>query len=151
MHELEPPPDASPNILPSPSSLSETENRHPTIPIQLQRESTVVNKDLDYRVRGIRLEQTNDDLMSFLKRKLDLEDAVVGRIKSLAVSHTGESKVAVVSLKPRPICLSTPGKEEWIFGPESGDDDDTHITVDTHFRGVTVFYAPSQGTPHTIE
>ena len=106
-------------------------------------------KDLDYRVKGLKLEYTGNDVLLFLERKLGLEPHVVKRIKSLSISHSGESKVAVISLKPRPKSLSAPGKDEWIFGPTS-DDDDTHITVDTHFRGVTVLYAP-QDTHHTIE
>ncbi|KAJ9209322.1 hypothetical protein DTO166G4_9085 [Paecilomyces variotii] len=128
---------------------SSPENRSMVV-IPHQGESTGEDKDLDYRIRGIGLEQSSENLMSFLRQKLNLEANVVGRVKSFAVSHKGESKVAVISLKPRPMCLSTPGREEWIFGPES-EDDDTLITVDTHFRGVTVLYAPSQASPHTID
>ncbi|KAJ6093413.1 hypothetical protein N7486_008702 [Penicillium sp. IBT 16267x] len=99
------------------------------------------SKNLDYRVRGIKLEYMGSDVLLLLERKLGLEPTVVGRIECLAISHTGESKVAVISLKPRPKALSAPGEDEWIFGPTS-EEDDTHITVDTHFRGVTVLYAP---------
>jgi hypothetical protein len=108
-----------------------------------------VTKDLDYRIRGIKPEHTSPDLLSYLSRKLGIEPTVVGRIKALATSQTGD-KVAVVAWRPQPACLSTPGKEEWEFGPTS-DEDDTYITVDTHFRGVTVLYSPPPDVPHMIE
>ncbi|KAJ5175438.1 uncharacterized protein N7482_001315 [Penicillium canariense] len=111
--------------------------------------SPAVTKDLDYRVRGIRLEYTGNDVLSYLSRKLDIEPNVVGRIKALATSPTGD-KIAVVAWRPQPACLSTPGKDEWDFGP-TDNDDDIHITVDTHFRGVTVLYTPPPNLPHTME
>ncbi|OOQ85830.1 hypothetical protein PEBR_24007 [Penicillium brasilianum] len=106
-------------------------------------------KDLDYRVRGIRLEYAVPDLLTYLGRKLGIEPTVVGRVKALATSQTGD-KVAVVAWRPQPACLSTPGKDEWDFGPTS-DDDDLHITVDTHFRGVSILYSPPPDVPHTID
>lgn len=106
-------------------------------------------KALDYRVRGIKLEYAVPDLLTYLGRKLGIEPTVEGRIKSLATSQTGD-KVAVIAWRPQPACLSTPGKDEWDFGPTS-DDDDLHITVDTHFRGVTILYSPPPDIPHTIE
>ncbi|KAJ5820318.1 hypothetical protein N7474_005909 [Penicillium riverlandense] len=111
---------------------------------------SVETKYPDYRIRGIDPDCQSSDLLSFIGRKLDLEPSIVGRVKSLAISYTGESKVAVISLKPTPACLSTEGRDEWIFGPTS-ENDDTHITVDTHFRGVTVLYAPPPEIPHTID
>jgi hypothetical protein len=111
--------------------------------------SPQVIKDLDYRVRGIRLEYAVPDLLTYLGRKLGIEPTVVGRVKALATSQTGD-KVAVVAWRPQPACLSTPGKDEWDFGPTS-DYDDLHITVDTHFRGVTILYSPPPDVPHTIE
>lgn len=108
-----------------------------------------VTKDLDYRVRGIKLEHAVPDLLSYLSRKLGIESTVVGRVKALATSQTGD-KVAVVAWRPQPACLSTPGKDEWEFGPTS-DEDDIYITVDTHFRGVTVLYSPPPDVPHMIE
>jgi hypothetical protein len=108
-----------------------------------------VTKHLDYRVRGIKLEHAVPDLLSYLSRKLGIEPTVVGRVKALATSPTGD-KVAVVAWRPQPACLSTPGKDEWEFGPTS-DEDDIYITVDTHFRGVTVLYSPPPDVPHMIE
>lgn len=106
-------------------------------------------KVLDYRVRGINLDCSRERLLSFLHNKLNLEPEVIGRIKSLATDYTSNSQVAVISWRPRPACLSVPN-DEWIFGPSS-DDDDIHITVDTHFRGVTILYSPPPGAPHTVE
>ena len=106
-------------------------------------------KDLDYRVRGIKPEHAGPALLSYLSHKLGIEPTVVGRVKTLATSQAGD-KVAVIAWRPRPACLSAPGKDEWDFGPTS-DDDDIHITVDTHFRGVTILYSPPPELPHTLE
>ncbi|KAJ5480917.1 hypothetical protein N7539_006811 [Penicillium diatomitis] len=106
-------------------------------------------KDLDYRVRGIKLEQTGTNILSYLSSKLGIESTIVGRVKALATSQNGD-KVAVVAWRPQPKCLSAPGKDEWEFGPTS-DDDTLHITVDTHFRGVTILYSPPPELPHTID
>lgn len=108
-----------------------------------------VTKDLDYRVRGIKLEHAVPDLLTYLSRKLGIEPTVVGRVKALATSQTGD-KVAVVAWRPQPACLSTPGKDEWEFGPTSNEDE-IYITVDTHFRGVTVLYSPPPDVLHMIE
>lgn len=106
-------------------------------------------KDLDYRVRGIKPEHAGPSLLSYLSHKLGIEPTIVGRVKTLATSQTGD-KVAVIAWRPQPACLSTAGKDEWDFGPTS-DDDDIHITVDTHFRGVTILYSPPPELPHTLE
>lgn len=106
-------------------------------------------KDLDYRVRGIKHEHAGPVLLSYLSHKLGIEPTVFGRVKTLATSQTGD-KVAVIAWRPQPACLSTPGKDEWDFGPTS-DDDNIHITVDTHFRGVTILYSPPPELPHTLE
>ncbi|KAF7718620.1 Uncharacterized protein PECH_006351 [Penicillium ucsense] len=106
-------------------------------------------KDLDYRVRGIKLEHTGPNILAYLRSKLGIESTVVGRVKALATSQNGD-KVAVVAWRPQPKCLSAPGKDEWEFGPTS-DDDSLHITVDTHFRGVTILYSPPPEKPHTID
>ncbi|KAJ5675776.1 hypothetical protein N7462_008673 [Penicillium macrosclerotiorum] len=106
-------------------------------------------KDLDYRVRGISLEYTGNDLLKFLERKLDLEPNITGRIKSLATGPAGD-KVAVIAWRPRPACFSTPNQDEWEFGPTS-DDDKMHITIDTHFRGLSVLYTPPDDIPPTVD
>lgn len=122
-----------------------------TFPVELPQKapSRKATKDMDYRVQGIKLEYAVPDLLSYLSRKLGIEPTVVGRIKALSTSQTGD-KVAIIAWRPQPACLSAPGMDEWHFGPTS-DDDDIHITVDTHFRGVTVLYSPPPDIPHMIE
>jgi hypothetical protein len=100
------------------------------------------------------LYQEKDEVKVFLQNKLKLKTCITVSIKSLAVSHTQQAQVAVVSFKPRPECLVPCEEEEWEFGPNFWDDDPddvTHITIDTHFRGVTVLYCPPDGIKHEVE
>lgn len=105
---------------------------------------TAAPKDLDYRVKGIKLNCDSNELPFFLKRKLKLSDDIKIRVKSLAINHNGSFKVAVVALRPRPERFSSPVPGEWIIDDDedSSDPDRARLTVDIHFRGITVLYAP---------
>ena len=116
-------------------------SRGPALPPVMSKDL----KDVDYRIKGIKMSCDIKDLPSLLRRKLKLADDVDIRVKSLAVNHTRESKVAVVALRPRPERFSKPEPGEWIVDDDDDDNQDIErdrLTIDRHFRGVTVLYAP---------
>jgi hypothetical protein len=106
--------------------------------------------DRAFRVKGIPSEYNKNDTVRFLKSKLNLDDSTLVNIRSLANSHERRAKVAVVSFDYLPADLESdnPGKEHWsLYENTVGND----LTIDNHFRGLTILYAPEDGNDHKIE
>jgi hypothetical protein len=103
-----------------------------------------------YRVKGIPEDYGNDKTTTMLKELLKIDDDTTKiKIRTLATSeHYGE-KVSVVQFMPEPRELAS--GEHWFFNygdkPDGGPID---ITIDTHFRGLTVLTSPSNGV-HKLE
>lgn len=111
-----------------------------------------------YRVRGIPLTSDYITSRNMIIEGLGCNEDEHGLVvNSLAVDSTGRRKVATISFKKLPDALAT--GHEWSFNIPSmvirksaefdTDNDDVHqyrvqcITVDNHFLGFTVLYAPS--------
>jgi hypothetical protein len=102
-----------------------------------------------YRVKGIPEEYGIDDTKTMLRLGLHLNESTKINIRSLAISeHRGE-KVSVVEFTPEPTCLAS-GRDQWPYNIEMPDERKIGITVDTHFRGLTVLRSPSS-KDHNIE
>lgn len=103
-----------------------------------------------YRVKGIPEDYGKDKTTAMLKELLKIDDDTTEiKIRSLATSeHEGE-KVSVVQFTPKPDELAS--GEQWFF--HHGDKPDggsIGITIDSHFRGLTVLTSPSNGV-HKLE
>jgi hypothetical protein len=117
-----------------------------------------------YRVRGIPLEYKLRQVQELLRSVLGL-DAARGtvQVKSIAISPNQKTKMATVNFQNPPPCLSS-DRKEWSFeipdvdnsDAESDDDDDIipkapTITIDSHFRGITIFRSFKNVAEHKIE
>jgi hypothetical protein len=120
-----------------------------------------------YRVRGIPREYTWKRVQGLLSSVLQLggtQGAV--QVRSIATSLDQKSKMATVDFTNRPACFSS-DRNEWSFEiPEvdSGDaqnkdiDDDDDIipraptiTIDTHFKGITILRSFKNVSEHKVE
>lgn len=120
-----------------------------------------------YRVQGIPLDRKRRDVQKLIASILRLEtDHTTVALKSLAISADGQTKTAVFSSSENHDLLS-PEQSEWAFPISDGydkeeqnnqnsDDDDLvprglTITIDTHFRGLTVLRSFSKESDHKTE
>lgn len=85
------------------------------------------------------------------------------QVKSIAVSPNQKTKMATVNFQNPPPCLSS-DRKEWSFeipdvdnsDAENDDDDDIipkapTITIDSHFRGITILRSFKNVSEHKIE
>jgi hypothetical protein len=102
-----------------------------------------------YRVKGIPEEYGIDETKAILRLQLNSNESTKINIRSLAISeHRGE-KVSVVEFTPEPVGLGS-GKDQWPYNIEMADERKIGITIDTHFRGLTVLRSPSR-KDHNLE
>ena len=118
-----------------------------------------------YRVQGIPLGCNRKDVRQLLGQLLDLEtDASIVRIRSLAISPNLKTKTAIIDFLATPHTLVSE-RSEWNFTvpdnhrerkeDEENNDDlapkSPHITVDTHFRGLTVLRSFGEESDHVVD
>ena len=102
-----------------------------------------------YRVKGIPEEYRIDNTKTMLRLGLDLNESTKINIRSLAISEYHVEKVSVVEFTPEPADLAS-GKDQWSYNIEMPDKRKIVITIDTHFRGLTVLRSPSS-EDHNLE
>ncbi|KFX91129.1 hypothetical protein O988_07900 [Pseudogymnoascus sp. VKM F-3808] len=119
-----------------------------------------------YRVRGIPIDYRQKQVKVLLQTLLHLDkagDSVI--LRSIAISPNRKTKVATVCFRCRPILLPPRPDGEWHFPiptdnnseNSSADDDDDIIrqeqivTVDSHFKGITVLRSFSKLDEHKID
>ena len=99
-----------------------------------------------YRVRGIPEDYGDEETAIMLRRGLTLNESTKITIRSLAMSEYRGQKVSVVELKPEPSKFA--GEDgQWSIHSEM-DGRIMDLTMDTHFRGLTVLRSPSN---HNLE
>jgi|SRR5277367_905996 len=119
-----------------------------------------------YRVQGIPLKYKLSKVQELLRSVLELDRSGSNiRVRSLAVSHNQKTKVATVDFDTTPACFSL-DRNEWSFEipddessnakNDDSDDDDIipkapTITIDIHFKGITVLRSSKNVLEHKIE
>ena len=120
-----------------------------------------------YRVRGIPLQCTKRQAEDVLRSVLRLDEAQgTVRLRSMALSPDGKTKMATLEFKSRPPCFLS-DQHEWSFEIPSTDkndfvdsnyeDDDDIIpaepiiTIDDHFNGITILRSFKNSSEHKIE
>jgi uncharacterized DUF497 family protein len=118
-----------------------------------------------YRVTGIPIDYKLKQVKSLLQTVLQLDKAGNSvKLRSIAISPNRKTKVATVCFSCRPTLLPPRADGEWHFpipaennGGNSSDDDDDDIipqeqiiTVDSHFKGITVLRSFSKLDEHKI-
>jgi hypothetical protein len=102
---------------------------------------------------------------NFLRSLLSLGPSIAIAIKSIAISHDQNTQVATFALTDIPSGLSPSSigpEDDWSFDynmPPAYSDGSTegttlqccNITIDTHFRGLTILSSPQNPTDHRIE
>lgn len=132
--------------------------------------SNAKTSQVTYRVRGIPLEYKKRQVDELLRSVLGL-DAARGtvQVKSIAISPNQKTKMATVNFQDPPPCLSS-GRKECSFeipdafevpdvdnsDTDNDDDDDIipkapEITIDSHFRGITILRSFKNISEHKIE
>lgn len=131
-------------------------------------QSTVPNKNeanVTYRVTGIPIDYKPKQVKALLETVLQLDKAGnSAKLRSIAISPNRKTKVATVCFGCRPTLLSRKADGEWHFsipteensGNSSANDDDIIpreqiITIDSHFKGLTVLQSFSKLDEHKIE
>ncbi|KFZ03699.1 hypothetical protein V502_10733 [Pseudogymnoascus sp. VKM F-4520 (FW-2644)] len=119
-----------------------------------------------YRVTGIPIDYKQKQVKAILQTALQLDKAGNSvKLRSIAISPNRKTKVATVCFSCRPILLPPRADGEWHFpiptennsGYSSADDDDDIIpqeqiiTVDSHFKGITVLRSFSKLDDHKID
>jgi len=117
-----------------------------------------------YRVTGIPIDYKQKQVKALLQTVLQLDKAGNSvKLRSIAISPTRKTKVATVCFSCRPTLLPPRADGEWHFpipedntGNSSSDDEDIIpqeqiITVDSHFKGITVLRSFSKLEEHKIE
>jgi hypothetical protein len=118
-----------------------------------------------YRVTGIPIDYKQKQVKVLLQTVLQLDKAGNSvKLRSIAISPNRKTKVATVCFGCRPTLLPPRAGGEWHFpipedntGNSSADDDDDIIpqeqiiTVDSHFKGITVLRSFSKLEEHKIE
>ncbi|OBT77481.1 hypothetical protein VF21_05279 [Pseudogymnoascus sp. 05NY08] len=122
--------------------------------------------NIAYRVTGIPIDYKQKQVKTLLQTALQLDKAEISvKLRSIAISPNRKTKVATVSFSCRPILLPPRADEEWHFpiptesnsGDSSADDDDDIIsqeqiiTVDSHFKGITVLRSYSKLDQHRTD
>jgi hypothetical protein len=119
-----------------------------------------------YRVRGIPLEYTMKKMLELLRLVLELDGPRRDvRVRSLAIGPNQKTKMATVDFKTPPTCFAS-NRNEWSFeipdvdssdAENDGNDDDDiipkgpTITIDTHFKGITILRSFKNVSEHKIE
>lgn len=118
-----------------------------------------------YRVQGIPPDCDESMVEDIIRSILSLETPTDMELRSLAVSHDGNSQVATISLSKTPPCLSPSSlrpEDDWRFVykmPPAALEGSTkgaklrryNISIDTHFRGLTILWAPEKPADHKVE
>ncbi|KFY62216.1 hypothetical protein V497_02506 [Pseudogymnoascus sp. VKM F-4516 (FW-969)] len=118
-----------------------------------------------YRVTGIPIDYKQKKVKALLQTVLQLDKAGNSvKLRSIAISPNRKTKVATVCFSCRPTLLPPRAGGEWHFpipedntGNSSADDDDDIIpqeqiiTVDSHFKGITVLRSFSKLEEHKID
>ncbi|KFY64655.1 hypothetical protein V496_03120 [Pseudogymnoascus sp. VKM F-4515 (FW-2607)] len=119
-----------------------------------------------YRVTGIPIDYKQKQVKALLQTALQLDKAGNSvKLRSIAISPNRKTKVATVCFNCRPTLLPPRANEEWHFpiptesnsGNSSADDDDDIIpqeqiiTIDSHFKGITVLRSFSKLDEHKID
>ncbi|KFY22657.1 hypothetical protein V493_06435 [Pseudogymnoascus sp. VKM F-4281 (FW-2241)] len=119
--------------------------------------------NIAYRVTGIPIDYKQKQVKALLQTALQLDKAETSvKLRSIAISPNRKTKVATVSFTNRPILLPPRADREWHFpifteSNSSADDDDDIIpqeqiiTVDSHFKGITVLRSFSKVDEHRID
>jgi hypothetical protein len=151
---------------------------HGLIPRRGQKNTSISNSHLSpfsnakrsqvtYRVRGIPREYNAKRVQELLSSILEL-DGTRGavQIRSIAISLNQKTKIATVDFKNPPAWFSL-DRNEWSFeipdvdssdakNDDTDDDDDIipkapTITIDTHFKGITMLRSFKNISEHKIE
>lgn len=143
--------------------------RQANLDISTSSQSIASNKkeaNVVYRVTGIPIDYGRKRAETLLQTVLQLDKAGDSvKLRSIAISPNRKTKVATVCFSYRPIPLPKRDDGEWHFpiptgnssGNSSADDDgdnipqEQSITVDTHFKGLTVLKSFSNLDDHKIE
>ncbi|KFX90596.1 hypothetical protein V490_06374 [Pseudogymnoascus sp. VKM F-3557] len=118
-----------------------------------------------YRVTGIPIGYKQKQIKALLQAVLQLDKAGNSvKLRSIAIGLNRKTKVAIVCFNCRPRLLPPRADGEWHFpipeentGNSSADDDDDIITqeqiitVDSHFKGITVLRSFSKLDEHKID
>lgn len=119
-----------------------------------------------YRVTGIPIDYKQKQIKALLQTALELDEAGgTVKLRSIAISPNRKTKVVTVCFSCRPELLPPRASREWHFsiptennGGNSStfDDDDIVpqeqiITVDSHFKGITVLRSFRKLDEHKIE
>jgi hypothetical protein len=121
-----------------------------------------------YRVQGVPLEYMSKKVQELLRSVLELNGPRHDvQVRSIAIAPNQKTKMATVNFKIPPACFSS-DRNEWSFeipnvdssDAENDDDDDDDediipkaptITIDTHFKGITVLRSFKNISEHKIE
>ncbi|KFY14696.1 hypothetical protein V492_02454 [Pseudogymnoascus sp. VKM F-4246] len=119
-----------------------------------------------YRVTGIPIDYKQKQVKALLQTVLQLDKAGnSAKLRSIAISPNRKSKVVTVCFSCRPTLLPSRTDGEWHFpiptenngGNGSSEDDDDIIpqeqiiTIDSHFKGITVLRSFSKLDEHKID
>ncbi|KFY26104.1 hypothetical protein V493_04270 [Pseudogymnoascus sp. VKM F-4281 (FW-2241)] len=117
--------------------------------------NTAALPDHVYRVRGLPVEISDDQVTDFISRVLGLESDLP-QIRSLAQNLDGRTTVATLSFQKLPVELSG-DRHEWSFDIDApGASNESHgrlhrkikLTIDDHFVGLTVLSCPPPSDHH---
>lgn len=125
--------------------------RLPLLPPPPVEEEVSGRLDIVFRIRGIPQDKSEDSTKELLKQKdaLDLDAGTEIDVRSLVTSEWQGQQVAIVGFNPVPLVLLN-GKHEWSRTLKLEGSKLTQITIDDHFHGLTILYAPKPST-HTFE
>jgi hypothetical protein len=130
--------------------------------------SNANKSQIAYRVRGIPLEYTLKKVQEFLRSVLELNGTRRDvQVRSMAISPDQKTKMATVNFKIPPARFSS-DRHEWLFeipdndssdaeNDDNDDDDDfipkasPTISIDTHFKGITILRSFNNVSEHKIE
>jgi hypothetical protein len=160
--EIHPQPPESPRFEqgPPPDALERT---HPIPQSNSLNESVIVKEfppenDRVYRVQGIPIRFTIEEVGSLLRSVLDPEESSSVEIRSLAIYHNQTAQVATVSFAVTPLPLSPsrlgPDMDYWSFKYRYGEGTEHRnckISFDIHFRGLTILKSFPNSKDYKIE
>ena len=160
--------DSSPNRGMLPLQIGNTDSSDQSVPTAqsvptVQPVATAQSSFKTCRVRGIPSNCKLKDVKNILQTILKAEDPpTTKQIRSLALSPDRKTKTATVDFESLPTCLH-PGNTQWAFElPEGYDTNDSEdeddiisgsprITIDTHFKGLTILRSFKNVSDHKIE
>ena len=130
--------------------------------------SNANKSQVTYRVRGIPLEYKPKKVQEFLRSVLELNGTRRDvQVRSMAISPDQKTKMATVNFKIPPARFSS-DRNEWLFenpdddssdaeNDDNDDDDDfipkasPTISIDTHFKGITILRSFKNVSEHKVE